>query len=76
MGLKAGTIIIYALQSLYSKSPYISMTKSEKRLDIRLPEDELQILDDYCKATGRTKTDVLRELIRKLARKTQRVSQL
>ena len=52
------------------------MTKSEKRLDIRLPEDELQILDDYCKTTGRTKTDVLRELIRKLSRKTHRVNQL
>jgi predicted DNA-binding protein len=38
----------------------------KKRLDFRLEEFELEILEEYCKAVGRTKTDVLRELIRNL----------
>jgi hypothetical protein len=46
-----------------------SMSGSEKRVDIRIPEVEFQLLEDYCKLTGRTKTDVLRDLIRSLKRK-------
>jgi predicted DNA-binding protein len=42
----------------------------ETRIDIRLPKGEKQILDDYCEAAGRTRTDVLREFIRSLKRKT------
>lgn len=42
----------------------------ETRIDIRLPKEEKQILDDYCKAVGRTRTDVIREFIRLLKRKT------
>jgi predicted DNA-binding protein len=38
----------------------------KKRIDFRLEEFELEILEDYCKALGRTKSDVLRELIRNL----------
>jgi hypothetical protein len=38
----------------------------KKRLDFRLEEFELEILEDYCAVVGRTKSDVLRELIRKL----------
>jgi len=38
----------------------------KKRLDFRLEEFEVEILEDYCRAVGRTKTDVLRELIRSL----------
>jgi predicted DNA-binding protein len=45
------------------------MSGSEKRVDIRIPEVEFQLLEDYCKLTGRTKTDVLRDLIRSLKRK-------
>jgi hypothetical protein len=41
----------------------------KKRLDFRLEEYELEILEDYCKAVGRTKTDVLRELVRSLKTK-------
>ncbi|ARV63293.1 CopG family transcriptional regulator [Nostocales cyanobacterium HT-58-2] len=41
----------------------------KKRLDFRLEEYELKILEDYCLAVGRTKTDVLRELIRSLKTK-------
>lgn len=36
------------------------------RLDFRLTDDEYQLLSTYCEAVGRTKSDVLRELIRKL----------
>ncbi|GFE70609.1 CopG family transcriptional regulator [Chroococcus sp. FPU101] len=36
------------------------------RVDFYIELEEKQHLEDYCKATGRTKTDVLRELIRKL----------
>jgi hypothetical protein len=41
----------------------------KKRLDFRVEEYELQILEDYCSEVGRTKTDVLRELIRSLKTK-------
>jgi hypothetical protein len=41
----------------------------KKRLDFRVEEFELEILEEYCKAVGRTKTDVLRELIRSLKNK-------
>lgn len=44
----------------------------ETRIDVRLPIVEKQILDDYCKATGRTRTDVIREFIRSLERKIPR----
>ncbi|MEN9213656.1 MAG: ribbon-helix-helix protein, CopG family [Gloeomargarita sp. DG02_4_bins_56] len=39
---------------------------SDRVLTIRLPNEELVKLENYCAAKGRTKTDVLRELIRKL----------
>ncbi len=41
----------------------------ETRIDIRLPKQEKQILDDYCEAVGRTRTDVLRDFIRTLKQK-------
>ncbi|MBW4493361.1 MAG: hypothetical protein KME26_09820 [Oscillatoria princeps RMCB-10] len=39
---------------------------SDKVLTIRLPSNELEHLEDYCTNKGRTKTDVIREMIRKL----------
>jgi len=48
---------------LYTYLTYIDM---KKRLDFRIEEFELEILEGYCNAAGRTKTDVLRELIRSL----------
>ncbi|MBD1938442.1 MULTISPECIES: ribbon-helix-helix protein, CopG family [unclassified Microcoleus] len=39
---------------------------SDKVLTIRLPSTELERLESYCTSKGRTKTDVIRELIRKL----------
>jgi hypothetical protein len=38
----------------------------KKRLDFRIEELEMEILEEYCFSVGRTKTDVLRELIRGL----------
>jgi len=40
--------------------------KSDKVLTIRLPEKDLIHLERYCHAQGRTKTDVLRQLIQGL----------
>lgn len=37
-----------------------------KSVFFRLTEEELTKLDAYCKATSRSKSDVLRELIRSL----------
>jgi len=48
---------------LYSKYVY---NKMKKRLDFRVEDYELEILEEYCSSVGRTKTDVLRELIRDL----------
>jgi len=36
------------------------------RLDFYVEEDEKSLLNSYCLAVGRTKTDVLRELLRGL----------
>ncbi|PZO12097.1 MAG: DNA-binding protein [Leptolyngbya foveolarum] len=41
----------------------------KRRLDFRVEMFEFKILDDYCASVGRTKTDVLRELIRSLEKK-------
>jgi len=51
---------------LYSIKPDILM---KKRLDFRIEEFEFEILEEYCNSVGRTKTDVLRELIRSLKSK-------
>jgi len=40
---------------------------NDKMLNIRLPETEFLLLTRYAAAAGRTKTDVVRELIRSLA---------
>ncbi len=37
-------------------------------LNIRVEELEMKLLEQYCKQTGRTKTDVVRALIRSLKR--------
>jgi len=51
---------------LYIINPYNAM---KKRLDFRPEDFEYEILEEYCKAAGRTKSDVLRELIRSLKSK-------
>ncbi|MBD2255577.1 ribbon-helix-helix protein, CopG family [Nostoc parmelioides] len=39
------------------------------RIDIRLPEQELEILKTYCQEQNRTQTEVIREFIRSLKKK-------
>ena len=51
---------------LYTIYPYKTL---KKRLDFRLEDFELEILEKYCVAVGRTKSDVQRELIRNLKTK-------
>ncbi len=38
----------------------------KKRLDFWIQEFKFKIIEEHCKAVGRTTTDVLRELIRSL----------
>jgi hypothetical protein len=40
---------------------------TEKDLHVRLSAEEMKILSRYCKKTKRTKTDVIRELVRSLS---------
>ncbi|MEH1783773.1 MAG: ribbon-helix-helix protein, CopG family [Nostoc sp.] len=41
------------------------------RIDIRLPEQELEILKTYCQQQDRTQTEVIREFIRSLRKKVK-----
>jgi hypothetical protein len=34
-----------------------------KRLDLRLPDEDIALLESYCKATGATKTGAVRMLL-------------
>jgi predicted DNA-binding protein len=52
------------------------MSELEKRVDVRLPEHEFKILEEYCKVTGRTKTEVVRELVRNLRRRLPKNTEL
>jgi len=36
------------------------------RLDLWVEEDEKKLLNDYCLAVGRSKTEIVRELLRTL----------
>ncbi|MGL5804904.1 MAG: ribbon-helix-helix protein, CopG family [Xenococcaceae cyanobacterium] len=42
------------------------------RIDIRLPEQELEILKAYCEQEDRTQTEVIREFIRSLKKKIKK----
>jgi hypothetical protein len=49
---------------------------TEKKITIRLTEQEWKILDTYCQQQLRNKTDVLRECIRKLTKKVRKSERL
>jgi len=49
---------------LYCNTKYKAMAKTP--LTVRIEESEMERLKAYCEATGRTQTDVVRDLIRKL----------
>lgn len=38
----------------------------KKQINLRIPEIEMKILEEYLEKTGRSKTDVIREFIRTL----------
>jgi hypothetical protein len=42
------------------------MITAKRRIDIIVTEKEFEILEQYCKDNGQTKTAVIRELIRTL----------
>ena len=48
------------------------MPKPEIFITFRLTQAEKDLLQAYCEQEGRTQTDVLRELIRKLKRKAKK----
>jgi hypothetical protein len=45
------------------------MSNGKRLMNFRLTEEEAGILAAYCERTGRTQTDVLRELVRELDRR-------
>jgi hypothetical protein len=45
------------------------MTMAKTILNVRVEELEMEILKRYCQQSGRTQTDVVRELVRGLKRK-------
>ena len=45
-----------------------------KRLEVRISDEEASILEQYCKQSEKTKTDVIRGYIRQLKRKIGKVS--
>jgi predicted DNA-binding protein len=45
------------------------MSSTERHISIRLPEQELKVLEKYCEDTKRTKTEVIRTFIRSLKKK-------
>ena len=44
-------------------------TMSLKQLNVKIPEQELRILEAFAEKTERTKTDIIREFIRSLQAK-------
>ena len=47
-------------------------TMSLKQLNVKIPEQELRILEAFAEKTERTKTDIIREFIRSLQDKVWR----
>jgi predicted DNA-binding protein len=48
---------------MYSKLPAMA---TKREITIRVTEQEFELLESHCEATGRTKTELLREFIRSL----------
>jgi len=48
---------------------YNTRTMSLKQLNVKIPEQELRILEAFADKTERTKTDIIREFIRSLQAK-------
>lgn len=66
---KTGSEVLFTQCShKYGRLKIMARTKppSDKELKIRLPKNELELLEAYCIKHGKTKTEVLREWIRSL----------
>ncbi|AFZ27147.1 Ribbon-helix-helix protein, copG family [Cylindrospermum stagnale PCC 7417] len=50
----------------YCNGNIITMQMVKVNLNVRLEQLEMEILEQYAKQTGRTKTDIIREYIRNL----------
>jgi uncharacterized protein (DUF1778 family) len=51
------------------------MTRQDRRIDLRVTEAEIELLDEYCELTGKNRTDVLREFIRSLKKKIRKAKE-
>jgi Ribbon-helix-helix protein, copG family len=59
-------IMIQPTQQVISSN---TRTMSLKQLNVKIPEQELRILEAFAEKTERTKTDIIREFIRSLQTK-------
>jgi predicted DNA-binding protein len=57
------------IQSTQKNIPSTTRTMSLKQLNVKIPEQELRILEAFAEKTERTKTDIIREFIRSLQTK-------
>ncbi|WP_309728182.1 ribbon-helix-helix protein, CopG family [Chamaesiphon sp. OTE_75_metabat_556] len=56
-------------QPTHHSIPSGTRTMSLKQLNVKIPEQELRILEAFAEKTERTKTDIIREFIRSLQAK-------
>ncbi len=56
-------------QSTQYNTPSGTRNMSLKQLNVKIPEQELRILEAFADKTERTKTDIIREFIRSLQAK-------
>lgn len=68
MPVKLSQNFVHTLYPQDDRLKIMARTKppSDKELKIRLPKNELELLEAYCTKHGKTKTEVLREWIRSL----------
>jgi predicted DNA-binding protein len=57
------------IQPTQYSTPTSKRTMSLKQLNVKIPEQELRILEAFAEKTERTKTDIIREFIRSLQAK-------
>ena len=57
------------MNQLMQRSTLGTRTMSLKQLNVKIPEQELRILEAFAEKTERTKTDIIREFIRSLQTK-------
>jgi predicted DNA-binding protein len=57
------------IQSTQQVTSSTTRTMSLKQLNVKIPEQELRILEAFAEKTERTKTDIIREFIRSLQTK-------